>query len=73
LTVAPDGTGTRITTAGCGLNGQMTGAALDEQTVTLTQANLPNVAPTFAGNTGEASSRHQARFQASMATLHRRA
>jgi hypothetical protein len=37
------------------LNGQMIGAALDEQTVTLTQANLPNVAPTFVGNTGEVS------------------
>lgn len=40
--IAYDGTGTRITTAGCGLNGQTIGAVLDQQTVTLTRANLPN-------------------------------
>jgi len=37
-----DGTGTRITTAGCGLDGQTLGAALDQQNVTLVRANLPN-------------------------------
>ncbi len=36
-----DGTGTRITAAGCGLNGQTLGASLDEQTETLTLAQLP--------------------------------
>jgi len=35
-----DGTGTRITAAGCGINGQTLGAALDAQTVTLTTAQL---------------------------------
>jgi microcystin-dependent protein len=44
-----DGTGTRITTAGSGLNGQMLGAALDKQTVIIAQSGLPNVAPTFTG------------------------
>ena len=44
-----DGTGTRITTGGCGLNGQTIGAALDEQTVTLERSDLPNVSPTFTG------------------------
>lgn len=38
-----DGTGTRITVAGCGINGQTLGAALSTQTNTLTRANLPNV------------------------------
>lgn len=40
-----DGTGTRITTAGCGINGQTIGAsngAVDAQVVTLARANLPN-------------------------------
>lgn len=36
-----DGTGTRITVAGCGLNGQTLGAVLDQQTQTLTLAQLP--------------------------------
>lgn len=44
-----DGTGTRITSAGCGLNGQTIGAALDEQTYTMQRSDLPNVAPTFTG------------------------
>jgi microcystin-dependent protein len=39
--LAYDGTGTRITTAGCGLNGQTLGASLDTQTVTLTSAQIP--------------------------------
>jgi microcystin-dependent protein len=38
-----DGTGTRITTAGCGINGQTIGAAGGGQNETLLQANLPNV------------------------------
>jgi len=40
--LAYDKTGARITVAGCGINGQTMGAALDQQTVTLTRANLPN-------------------------------
>ncbi len=39
--IAYDGTGTRITTAGCGLNGQTLGASLDQQTQQLTQGQLP--------------------------------
>jgi microcystin-dependent protein len=38
--LAYDGTGTRITTAGSGLNGQTLGASLDQQNVTLTSAQL---------------------------------
>lgn len=41
-----DGTGTRITQGGCGLNGQSMGAALDQQTVVLVRANLPPYTPT---------------------------
>ena len=39
--LAYDGTGARITAAGCGLNGQTIGAALDQQTQTLTAAQIP--------------------------------
>lgn len=41
--LAYDGTGTRITVAGCGLNGQTLGAAQDQQTVTLIAAQVPNI------------------------------
>ena len=41
--LAYDGTGTRITVAGCGINGQTMGAALDQQVVTLNRSSLPNV------------------------------
>lgn len=47
-----DGTGTRITTGGCGLNGQTLGAALDDQTVTLARSALPNVNATLTGTAG---------------------
>lgn len=40
--LAFDGTGTRITTAGCGLNGQTIGASLDQQAVTLSTAQIPS-------------------------------
>lgn len=43
-----DGTGTRITAGGCGLNGQSIGAALDEQTITLTASEIPTI--TSSGN-----------------------
>ena len=43
--LAYDGTGTRITVAGSGLNGQTLGASLDKQTVTLLTGNLPAYTP----------------------------
>jgi microcystin-dependent protein len=36
-----DGTGTRITIGGCGINGQTIGASLDQQTHTLTTPEIP--------------------------------
>lgn len=36
-----DGTGTRITSAGCGINGQTLGASADNQSVTLTLSQIP--------------------------------
>lgn len=41
--LAYDSTGTRITTAGCGINGQTLGASGGTQDVTIAQVNLPNV------------------------------
>lgn len=54
MAIPYDGTGTRITTAGSGLNGQTLGAALDAQTITLTSPNLPPYTPagTIAGTAG---------------------
>lgn len=43
--LAYDGTGTRITVAGCGINGQTIGASLDKQTVTILVGNLPPYTP----------------------------
>jgi microcystin-dependent protein len=43
--LAYDGTGARITAAGCGINGQTLGAALDAQTVTIVTGNLPPYTP----------------------------
>jgi microcystin-dependent protein len=40
-----DTTGTRITTAGCGINGQTIGAPQDKQTNTLVTGNLPPYTP----------------------------
>lgn len=39
--LAYDGTGTRITVAGSGINGQVLGASADNQSVTLTTAQMP--------------------------------
>jgi microcystin-dependent protein len=39
--LAYDGTGTRVTVGGCGINGQTFGAALDAQTVTLLTSQMP--------------------------------
>jgi microcystin-dependent protein len=47
--LAYDGTGTRITVAGCGINGQTMGAAGGNQITTLLRSDLPNVAPSFTG------------------------
>ena len=46
--LAYDGTGTRITVAGCGINGQTLGAALDAQTVLLAANQIPSL--TSSGN-----------------------
>jgi len=43
--LAYDGTGTRITTAGCGLNGQTMGATVDTQSITLNATQLPASIP----------------------------
>jgi microcystin-dependent protein len=52
-----DKTGTRITVAGCGLNGQTIGATLDQQSVALTAAQLPsNIPYTDPGHTHGVSS-----------------
>jgi microcystin-dependent protein len=40
-----DGTGTRITAAGCGINGQTLGASQDKQTNVLVTTNLPPYSP----------------------------
>lgn len=40
--LAYDGTGGRITVAGCGINGQVLGAAADNQSVTLTTGQIPS-------------------------------
>lgn len=45
IPLAYDGTGTRITTGGSGLDGQLIGAALDKQTNTLVTGNLPAYTP----------------------------
>lgn len=41
--LAYDGTGTRITTAGCGLNGQTLGASIDSQSNTLAANQIPTI------------------------------
>jgi microcystin-dependent protein len=43
--LAYDGTGTRITVAGCGINGQTIGASQDKQINTLLTGNLPPYTP----------------------------
>jgi microcystin-dependent protein len=40
--LAYDGTGSRVTVGGCGINGQAIGAALDAQSITLTAAQMPS-------------------------------
>lgn len=43
--LAYDGTGVRITVAGCGINGQMIGASQDKQNNTIVTLNLPAYTP----------------------------
>ena len=45
MPLAYDGTGTRITSAGCGINGQTIGAAGGSQTAALGTSNLPPYTP----------------------------
>lgn len=49
--LAYDGTGTRITIAGCGINGQTLGASQDKQTNVLLTANLPPYTPAGTNST----------------------
>lgn len=51
LPIAYDGTGTRITTAGCGLNGQTLGASLDQQNETLSGSQIPTILSTVTAAT----------------------
>ena len=51
-----DGTGTRITAGGCGLNGQTLGAVLDEQTITLTASEVPNLSVSVSVSGGVSGS-----------------
>ena len=62
LPLAYDGTGTRITVAGCGLNGQTLGGALDKQTNTLLTANLPPYTPSGTLSLGSGSLTGTANF-----------
>lgn len=50
-----DGTGTRITTAVCGINGQTIGAAADNQGVTLLATQIPSITSTTGGAISVAS------------------
>jgi microcystin-dependent protein len=43
-----DGTGTRITAGGCGINGQTIGASLDSQVITLAAGQIPTIS--FSGS-----------------------
>lgn len=44
--LAYDGTGARVTVAGCGINGQTMGATINAQTVALSVAQLPTITST---------------------------
>lgn len=44
-----DGTGTRITTAGCGINGQAIGGSGGAQDLSIAQNQLPNVTLSYSG------------------------
>lgn len=43
MAIPYDGTGLRITAAGCGINGQLIGSAVDMQSVTLSAAQIPAI------------------------------
>lgn len=53
--LAYDGTGTRITVGGCGINGQTMGASQDKQTNVLVSANMPPYTPAGTNINGAAS------------------
>lgn len=66
--LAYDGTGARITVAACGLNGQVLGAALDQQVVTLTAAQIPaHTHPSFLNDLGHIHPWGPSGFQANTA------
>lgn len=65
--LAYDGTGARITAAGCGLNGQTIGATLDAQTVTLVTNNLPPYTP--GGTVSTTSTNGSNRFVSTTGTF----
>lgn len=50
-----EATGTRLTTAGSGIDGGTMGSAGGAQNVTIAQSGLPNIAPTFTGSSGAVS------------------
>lgn len=60
--LAYDGTGARITVAGCGINGQTIGAAIDQQTVTLAANQIPSLTSVNAAQaisvTADGTGRH---------------
>lgn len=62
LPIAYDGTGTRITVAGSGINGQAMGAAGGAQSITLTLAQTPS--HTISGTTGLENQAHTHNFVA---------
>lgn len=48
--LAYDGTGSRITAAGCGINGQTIGASADNQSVTLSASQIPAISSAGVNN-----------------------
>lgn len=56
--LAYDGTGSRITAAGCGLNGQVIGASLDVQAQTLLTSQLPATTAPVTGIVGVAGTNY---------------
>lgn len=52
IPLAYDGTGARITTAGCGINGQIMGASADAQSSQLITPNLPAYTPVGSVSSG---------------------
>lgn len=57
--LAYDGTGTRITIAGCGINGQVLGASADAQSSVLLTTNMPAYTPSGSFTGGAATISNQ--------------